>query len=212
MPYSRPAARMREFVHALRAIWHAWDSGTPLAHDGEFYRHTLMPPNFVPPASEYGPPRVFLAAVGPLMLRVASEVADGLFVHPFTTPQYLREVILPEVEQHRPATAPPLEIALSPFVALDDDDVEAVRRKTSFYASTPTYRPVLEQLGLGELQTELNGLSKHGRWDTMATLVSDDLLASMCSVGDAREVATDLRGRVVGPERFVDVVQALRAA
>ncbi|GAA4821399.1 LLM class F420-dependent oxidoreductase [Actinomycetospora corticicola] len=204
MPWSEPADRMREFVVALRAIWRTWSTGERLEHRGRFYEHTLMAPAFTPPSNPYGPPPVFLAAVGPRMLRVTAEVADGLFVHPFCTEAYLREVIVPEVAAHRPADAPPLQIALSPFVALDESDVEAVRRQISFYGSTPAYRRVLELHGQGDLQTELHRLSKEGRWDDMPALVDDDLLHAMCAVGSPDEAARTLR------DRFGDVADRLR--
>lgn len=195
MPWSEPADRMREFVVALRAIWHTWTTGEPLAHRGRFYEHTLMAPAFTPPPNPHGAPPVFLAAVGPRMLRVAAEVADGLFVHPFCTRAYLEEVIVPEVTAHRPPGRPPLQIALSPFVALDESDVEAVRRQISFYGSTPAYRRVLELHGQGELQDELHRLSKEGRWDDMPHLVDDDLVHAMCAVGSPAEAAGLLRER-----------------
>lgn len=204
MPWSKPAARMHEFVTALRAIWRTWETGEPLDHRGEFYDHSLMTPNFVPPPNPHGPPKVFLAAVGPHMLRTTAQVADGLFVHPFLTERYLREVIVPEVSAHRPDGAGGFEISLSPFVALDERDVEAVRRQISFYGSTPAYRPVLELHGWGELQTELNRLSKQGRWDDMVPLVTDDILHEMCAVGTESEVAATLRAR------FGDVAHRLR--
>jgi probable F420-dependent oxidoreductase len=226
MPWSRPAARMREFVQALRAIWHAWETGEPLRHHGEFYEHTLMTPNFTPEPHPYGPPPVYLAAVGPQMVRTAAEVADGLFVHPFCTQEYLRDVIVASSSSGRPEGMAPLQIALSAFVALDEQDVEAVRKQISFYGSTPAYRPVLDLHGWGDLHVELNTLSKQGRWDEMVPLVSDEVLHAMCSVGSEREIAADLMARygglahrvrlnrpgdMAGPGRFGGVVAALRA-
>ena len=98
MPWSRPAARMREYVSALRAIWAAWNEGEKLDFRGDFYTHTLMSPFFSPPPAPGGAPQVFVAAVGEAMTRVAGEVADGLLAHGFTTERYLREVTLPTVE------------------------------------------------------------------------------------------------------------------
>ncbi|MCW0212054.1 MAG: TIGR03617 family F420-dependent LLM class oxidoreductase [Pseudonocardia sp.] len=222
MPWSRPAARMREFVTALRTIWDAWDTGERLDHRGEFYDHSLMTPNFTPPPNPHGPPRVYLAAVGPRMLEVTAEVADGLFAHPFLTERYLREAVVPAVADARPG----FEIALSPFVAFTDADVAAVRRQISFYGSTPAYRPVLDLHGWGDLQTELNALSKQGRWDEMVPLVTDEILHAMCVVGGPAEVAAELHRRYSGlahrirfnlpgevpePARFADVVAAFRA-
>ncbi|ORB19067.1 LLM class F420-dependent oxidoreductase [Mycolicibacterium moriokaense] len=227
MPWSRPVARMHEFVRALRAIWHAWDTGEGLEHRGEFYDHSLMTPAFTPKPNPYGPPKVFLAAVGPQMLRTTAEVADGLFVHSFCTDRYIRDVILPATTAHRPPGAAPLEIAHSPFVALDEQDREAVRRQISFYGSTPAYRPVLELHGWGDLQDELNVLSKQGRWDEMVPLISDEILDAMCAAGTVGQVAETLRTRFDGlvhrirfnrpgdippPQRFAELVDAMRAA
>ena len=95
MPWSSPAARMREFIMAMRAIWANWHDQQPLEFTGKYYTHTLMTPFFTPTNVEYGAPRVFLAAVGPKMTEVAGEVADGMIVHAFTTETYLRETTLP---------------------------------------------------------------------------------------------------------------------
>jgi len=229
MPWSKPAARMRSFVQALHAIWDSWETGEPLRYESEFYRHTLMTPHFTPPRSEHGRPRVYLAAVGPLMTRVAGEVADGLLAHPFLTERYLREVIVPELRtgaERAGRTLDGFEIGLSAFVALDDADVEAVRRQISFYGSTPAYRPVLDLHGWGDLQTDLNTLSKQGRWDDMVGLVDDEVLQAMCCIGTPAEVATDLvrrwgglaqrirfnrPGDVPPPARFAPLVDAMRA-
>ena len=228
MPWSAPAARMREFVLALRAIWQAWDDEAPLRFEGRFYRHTLMTPQFSPPPSRYGTPPVYLAAVGPLMTRVAGEVADGVLAHPFITERYLNEVMVPALSAGRAAagaTMAGFEIGLSSFVALDDADVAAVRRQISFYGSTPAYRPVLDLHGWGDLQRELNLLSKQGRWDDMVGLVDDEVLHAMCAVGTAAEVAAELRrrygavaqrvrfnrpGDVPPPARFAPLVDAMR--
>ena len=99
MPWSKPAARMREFILAMRAIWDCWYQGQPLDFRGEFYKHTLMTPMFSPLDTEYGPPRVMLAGVGPRITRVAGDVADGFLAHSFTTARYMREVTLPALEQ-----------------------------------------------------------------------------------------------------------------
>src|SRR3974390_595863 len=99
MPWSHPAARMREFVLAMRAIWSAWHDGTKLAFRGDFYTHTLMPPFFDAGPNPYGAPKVFLAAVGERMTEVAGEVADGLLAHGFTTARYMRDVTMPALER-----------------------------------------------------------------------------------------------------------------
>jgi len=228
MPWSRPAERMREFVVALRAIWQAWEDGSDLDVRGEFYTHTLMTPAFRSPPHPHGPPPVLLAAVGPRMTRVAGEVADGLLAHPFTTERYLREVTLPLVAAGRAAAerTSRFEIGLSAFVATTDAEVAAVRRQIAFYGSTPAYRPVLDLHGWGDLQVELNRLSKQGRWDDMTSLVDDEVLEAMCCVGSVGTIAAELwrrygdvadrvrfnlPGEVPAPEHWATLVDACRA-
>jgi probable F420-dependent oxidoreductase len=184
MPWSHPAPRMREFVLAMRAIWDNWNNGTKLAFDGEFYKHTLMTPFFSPGPNPYGPPKVFLAGVGQHMTEVAGEVCDGFLVHPFTTERYLKEVTLPALERGMAKSdrkRAEYETSGTAFVITGtDQEKEAarglVKSQVSFYGSTPAYRPVLELHGWGDLQTELNGLSKQGKWGDMANLIDDEIL------------------------------------
>lgn len=205
MPWSHPAARMREFVTALRAIWSCWQEGTELDFQGEFYTHTLMTPFFSPPAHEWGPPPVFIAAVGQLMTEVAGEVCDGLFVHAFSTPSYLRDVTLPALERGRAkgghAGLDDFTVAGPVFtcVGRDEDELSSAMRgakqQIAFYASTPAYRAVLEHHGWGDLQPELTRMSKAGEWREMGELVSDDMLREFAAVGDVATVARQLRER-----------------
>ena len=181
MPWSHPAARMRELILAMRAIWDTWHKGKKLEFRGEFYTHTLMTPMFTPTDSSYGPPKVFLAAVGPLMTEVAGEVADGVIVHAFTTEKYLREVSLPALERGLAKAGrkrSDFQVMYPGFVVTGAnekawaDTRRGVCKQIAFYGSTPAYRPVLEMHGWGGLQTELNALSKQGQWDKMGELVS----------------------------------------
>ncbi len=207
MPWSKPASRMREFVLAMRAIWRCWYEGEPLRFEGEFYRHTLMTPMFVPPEKRFGAPRVFLAAVGPAMAEVAGEVADGLIAHAFTTPRYLREVTLPALERGLARAGrkrEDFEITCPVFVVSGRSEEEllasrtATRRQIVFYGSTPAYRGVLERSGRDGLQEELNRLSKRGRWEAMGELVDDALLAEFAVVGRPEEVPRLVAARLSG--------------
>ena len=155
MPWSQPAARMREFILAMRAIWANWHEGAPLQFAGRFYTHTLMTPFFMPTNTEFGPPRVFLAAVGPLMTEVAGEVADGIIVHPFTTEKYLRETTVPALERGFARAGKrrcEFEVRYPCFVVTGRDERElagastATKQQIAFYGSTPAYRPVLESM------------------------------------------------------------------
>lgn len=198
MPWSRPAARMRDYLLALRAIWSCWQDGTRLDYDGEFYRHTLTTPNFTPEAHEYGPPKVRIAAVGPRMTEVAGEVSDGLICHAFTTAQYIREVTAPGVRtgaERAGRRASEVELIAAPMVAvLDDDDrvpeiLRSIRKKLAFYGSTPAYRAVLEMHGWGALHDELHALSRRGEWDEMAGRITDEQLHTLAVVGQSSEIA-----------------------
>jgi len=185
MPWSAPAARMREFISALRAIWTSWQTGERLSFRGDHYTLTLMTPFFSPGPSPAGPPRVFLGALGDRMCEVAGEVADGVLLHPFSTDRYIRERALPAVERglaRAGRSRDGFEFCITPFVATgaDDDEVRLalgpVRQQIAFYGSTPAYRTVLELHGWGETQDELNALSKRGRWAEMAELVTPEML------------------------------------
>lgn len=207
MPWSRPVPRMREFVAALHAIWAAWNDGTRLGFDGEFYTHTLMTPMFRPEPQPYGAPKVFLAAVGEAMTELCGEVADGMHAHAFTTKRYLAEVTLPALQRGLDRAGRNRgDIALSApvFVATGTTEAEmaasatATRKQLAFYASTPAYRAVLELHGWGELHTELHALSRQGDWDTMGSLIDDDILHAFAVVAPVPEVAQRLRDRCDG--------------
>lgn len=207
MPWSHPAPRMREFISAMRAIWACWQDGTKLDFRGDFYSHTLMTPFFNPGPIETGPPRVLLAAVGAAMTSVAGEVADGLLVHPLSSERYLREVTLPAVERGldaRGARRQDFQLSWPLFVVTGNNDEERhflddlVRKQIAFYGSTPAYRPVLDLHGWGEMQPELNSLSKQGRWDDMASLVDDAMLSTFAVVGDVEDLPRVVRQRTEG--------------
>jgi probable F420-dependent oxidoreductase len=204
MPWSHPAPRMRELIMAMRAIWKTWETGEPLAFRGEFYTHTLMTPFFDPGKNPFGNPKVLLAAVGELMTEVAGEAGDGLLVHGFTTERYLREVSLPALERGAAKagkTRADLTVSYPGFVVtgVNAEDSEAadkaVRQQIAFYGSTPAYRPVLELHGWGDLQPELNTLSKRGEWVKMGELISDEVLHAFAVVAPIDQVATQVKAR-----------------
>jgi probable F420-dependent oxidoreductase len=205
MPWSHPAPRMKEFISAMRAIWDAWQNHTKLDFRGEFYTHTLMTPFFDPGPIEAGPPKVFLAAVGEGMTRVAAEVADGMLVHGFTTEKYLREVTLPTIETglaRSGRSREQFQLSYPIFVVTGGNEQEmaaaadGTRKQIAFYASTPAYRGVLEAHGWGALQPELNQLSKQGEWDAMGKLIDDDILHAFAVVAPPDQIAAGILARV----------------
>ncbi len=210
MPWDAPAARMREFILAMRAIWASFEGTAKLDFRGDFYQHTLITPFFNPGPNPHGVPKVFLAAVGERMTEVVGEVCDGMLVHGFTTESYLREITIPAIERGAAAGGrerSAIELSLPAFVVTGPDEATmaanaaGVRSQIAFYGSTPNYRGVLEHHGWGDLQPELNALSKEGKWVEMGNLIDDDMLHTFAVVAEPTEVAAGILGR------FGDVVQ-----
>ena len=197
--FDRPVDRMRELVGALRAIFDAWQSGQRLDFRGEFYRHTLMTPTFNPGPNPFGPPPIYVGALGPRLTRATAEVADGLLVMPFGSTRFLSEATMPAVREGL-ATAGRSQFAVVPEVIVsageDDGAHEATRRLLAFYGSTPAYRPVLDIHGWGDLQPELHALSKQGRWAEMGGLITDEILHTIAACGTPRQIAEHIRARV----------------
>jgi probable F420-dependent oxidoreductase len=212
MPWSHPAARMREMILAIRAIWASWNDGSKLDFQGDFYTHTLMTPFFNPGPNPHGDAKIFLAGVGELMTEVAGEVCDGFLCHGFTTEQYLREVTLPALERGAAKagrSVGDIEISGPAFVVTGTNDeemarsVQGTKQQIAFYGSTPAYRGVLELHGWGGLQDDLNKMSKEGKWKQMGELITDDILETFAVVGAPEQIAPGLQ------ERYGDVVSRI---
>ena len=215
MPWSRPATRMRDMVLAIKEIWRCWESNERLDYRGEFYQHTLMTPMFDPGPHPFGHPPIFLAGVGPRMTEVCGEVADGFFAHPFGTQASLREMTVPALERGleragRDRTALEVSAQVMVCTGANDEEIEnarqATRQQIAFYGSTPAYRPVLDVHGWGDLQSELNTMTKRGLWNEMAGLVSDELLESIAVCAPIGGVAERVRARVEGVADRVSLV------
>ncbi|MDH3680312.1 MAG: TIGR03617 family F420-dependent LLM class oxidoreductase [Acidimicrobiia bacterium] len=204
MPWSKPAARMREYVQALRAIWHSWSTGDRLDFRGDFYTHTLMTPFFSPGANDVAHPPVYVAGVGPHLVRVIGEVADGFFVHPFHSPEFLAAETLPALHAGAEAAGrspDEVDVACLTIVAMgttEDELVDArnkAKAQLAFYGSTPAYAGVLDHHGYDGLQPELNAMSKQGRWREMTATIDDDLLDVVAVSGTPTEVGRKLAER-----------------
>jgi probable F420-dependent oxidoreductase len=215
MPWSRPAARMTELVRGIRAIWASWETGEPLRFEGDFYTHTRMIPAFDPGPSPFGLPRIFTAGVGPAMTEVAGEVADGFFVHPVNTRRSLQEITLPAIRagaERAGRDVADVELVCVTIIVTGRNDAElersheAVRQQLGFYGTTPAYRPVFALHGYGDLQPELAALARQDRWAEMASLIDDDLIATIAVVGSPGEIAPQLRERLAGISDHVSLV------
>ncbi|GLP78373.1 LLM class F420-dependent oxidoreductase [Mycobacterium antarcticum] len=198
--FDRPVARIKEMVGALRAIFAAWNDGERLDFHGEFYRHTLMTPTFNPGPNPFGPPPIYLGALGPQMTRATAEVADGLLVMPFGSKRFLHEKTMPAVRKGLTiAGRDAADFAVVPEIIVSvGEDHTSTRMLLAFYGSTPAYRPVLDVHGWGDLQPELNAMSKQGRWQEMSTLIDDEMLHTIAACGTPAEVAAHIRDRVDG--------------
>jgi probable F420-dependent oxidoreductase len=208
MPWSHPAARMEEFIAAIRAIWSTWATGEKLAFRGQFYQHTLMTDFFNPGPNPHGNPPIFLAAVGELMTAAAGRVADGMLCHSFTTEAYLRERTLPTLRSAR-GNLEGFTLCLPVLAAIGTDDrtlaeaQAAVRAQIAFYGSTPAYRPVLDMHGWGALHEQLNQLSRRQEWAEMGKLITDDVLDAFAVSGSPAEVAATVQ------QRYGDIIDRI---
>jgi probable F420-dependent oxidoreductase len=207
--FDRPVARMAELVRALRAIFTAWNSGERLDFHGQYYRHTLMTPTFSPGSNPYGPPPIYVGALGPRLTRATAEVADGLLVMPFGSKKFLHEATMPAVREGLAAAGREAgDFAVVPEIIVSaGDDHVATRRLLAFYGSTPAYRKVLDVHGWGDLQPELNRLSKQGRWEDMGQLIDDDMLHTIAACGSPDEIAAHICDRVAGVSDRICVYQ-----
>jgi probable F420-dependent oxidoreductase len=198
--FDHPVARIKEMVGALRAIFHTWNTGERLDFRGEFFRHTLMTPTFNPGPNPFGPPPIYLGALGPRMTRATAEVADGLLVMPFGSKRFLHEKTMPAVREGLAAAGrDAADFAVVPEIIVSvGEDHTSTRMLLAFYGSTPAYRPVLDAHGWGDLQPELNTMSKQGRWQEMSTLITDEVLHTIAACGTPAEVAAHIRDRVDG--------------
>jgi probable F420-dependent oxidoreductase len=207
MSWDRPVARLRDYIGALRAIWHSFQTGETLRYHGPFYQHTLLPPVFNPGSLDNPVIPIGVAGVSPGLVGLAGEVCDGLHVHPFHSVAYLRSVVLAGVEKGAASAgraASDVELSTSVFVITGETAQErdrqraAVRSRIAFYASTPAYRVVLDIHGWGAVGEKLHALSRSGRWDEMSDRVSEDMLHAFAVEADPNDVGAALRERYDG--------------
>jgi probable F420-dependent oxidoreductase len=207
MPWEKPAARLREYILAVRAIWESFQNEGPLQFDGEFYRHTLMTPFFNPGPIDHPEIPVYIAGVNTRLANLAGEICDGFHVHPFHSPEYVRRTVIPAIaEGAEEANRDPEQVTLatSAFVISAENEEEAaeqresVRSQISFYASTPTYRTVLEAHGWEEVGEKLGTMAREKKWCEMPALVTDEMLAAFAVEVAPDEIGPALKERYGG--------------
>ena len=205
--WESPGPKVREIVLALRAIWDCWQNGTKLDFQGKFFQHTLMTPAFSPGKIEHPHIPIYVSGVNPYMCRLAGELCDGFHAHPFHSAKFLRDKVVPQIEEGAQKTGrsrKDVVISSSSFVIMGDSQKEMdamredVRRKISFYASTRTYKPVLDTHGWGDACLSLNGKAAKGEWDAMAEDITDEMLDAYAVTGSPEEVPGMLREKYDG--------------
>lgn len=204
-----PGPRLKDYILSMRAIWDTWQNAAPLKYEGEFYQFSLMTPFFNPGPIPNPKIPIYIAGVGPYLSMLAGEICQGFHVHPFHTTTYLDQVVLPKMKEgaeRAGRSIDDVERVTTVFIMTGRDEAEieeskaAVRQQVSFYASTPSYRPVLEASGW-DFGEKLTALSKRGKWDEMPDHVPDEALTE---VGVAAPV--DQLGKVI-LDRYGDRVQ-----
>lgn len=202
MPWPESAAgKLREQIGAIRALWRTFQTGEKLNFRGEHYRLSLMTPFFNPGPISHPQIPIFIAGVNTGLARLAGEAADGFLVHPFHTPRYVAEVLVPAIEagaQRAGRSRQDLVVHTTAFVVTRPEEAEFVRQQISFYASTPSYRPVMALHGWEATAEELSSLAAHGRWGEMPALVSDQMLETFAAVCSPQGLAAALRERYTG--------------
>jgi probable F420-dependent oxidoreductase len=207
MPWDRPAARLREYILALRAIWESFQTEGPLEFEGEFYRHTLMTPFFNPGPIEHPEIPLYIAGVNTRLAELAGELCEGFHVHPFHSPEYVRRTVIPAIAEGARQANRDLDqvtLATSAFVITGEnresatEQRESVRAQISFYASTPTYRTVLEAHGWEEVGERLRTMAREKKWPEMPALITDEMLAAFAIEAAPDEIGPALKERYDG--------------
>ena len=196
-----PVNAMREYISALRAVWHAWQTGERLNHRGEFYRLTLMTPFFSPAPIDLPAIPIYLAGVNRGLIQLAGECADGLHAHPLHSARYLREVVHPALRDGAAGAgreAGLVDVSASVFTVTEPAEADFARSQIAFYASTPSYRPVMELHGWESVADRLGALAWRGAWTDMPEQIDDEMLETFAVVADPGALAGVLRDRYDG--------------
>ena len=202
MPWPESVVGMlREQIGAVRAFWDTWQTNQPLNYRSEHYKLNLMSPFFNPGPIKFPDIPIYIAGVNTGLAKLAGEVAQGFHAHPFHTARYLREIILPAIYQGIAKTGrnrEDIKISTSAFVVTSPEENFFVRSQIAFYASTPSYRPVMQLHGWDDIARQLSALAARGQWADMAGLITDDILAEFAVIAPADDLAAALRERYQG--------------
>jgi probable F420-dependent oxidoreductase len=205
--WEAPVAKLRDYILAMRAIWANWQGQAKLDYQGSYYQLSLMTPFFNPgPIADPHIP-IYIAGVNEGLARLAGELCQGFHVHPFHSVAYLNQIVRPQIAAgaakvgRNPAD---IKLVSSVFLITGPDQRtragmrQFAREQIAFYASTPTYRVVLETHGWAEVGEQLSRLAAAKRWAEMGSLISDEMLAAFAVEAPLDQIGDALRQRYAG--------------
>jgi probable F420-dependent oxidoreductase len=211
--WDSPVPQMREYVQALQAVFHSFQTGERLHFAGEHYNLTKLQPFFNPGPIAHPDIPILCGAVGPAMTKMVGRIADGMITHPTNTPpRYVRDVCLPRlregfVQGQRDPDA--FKLVLGPLTATGRDEAEVAaawekqRNLLGFLYSTPAYWPSLELFGWQDKGQQLLDMTRQGNWADMSGIVTDDMLGEFVPRGSYGEIAQVFRERYASLTRRV---------
>lgn len=202
MPWpASPVGKLRELIAAIRAIWQTWQTGERLNLHGDYFKLTLMTPFFNPGPIDHPEIPIYIAGVNTGLAQLAGEAADGLHAHPYHSAEYLRQVIRPAIEKgiERAGRQPgAVSLSTTAFAVTSEAEAAAVRPQIAFYASTPSYRTVMELHGWEETADRLSGMARRGEWGEMGDQIGDEMLETFAVVCEPGELGSALMSRYDG--------------
>jgi len=202
MPWPEsPVNKLREQIQVIRTFWDCWQNGTKLSFNGEYYKIRLMSPFFNPGPMDHPNIPIYIAGVNTGLARLAGEICDGFHAHPLNSPKYLREVIIPAIEegaQKAGRSQADVSVTVTAFAATTPEEENFARAQLSFYASTPSYRPVFALHGLEDVAEQLSVHAAKSEWGEMFGLITDDILSTFCVLSDQAGLPAALKERYDG--------------
>ena len=190
--------KLREQIQVIRAFWDCWQNGTKLNFRGEYYKITLMSPFFNAGAIEHPNIPIYIAGVNTGLAKLAGGICDGFHVHPFHSVRYLKEVMIPAIEEgaiKERRKRKDIAVSVTAFVATTPEEMNFARAQISFYASTPSYRTVMDLHGWVDVAEKLSAHAAKGEWAEMPMLITDEMLSEFCLVTDEDDLAHELKKR-----------------
>ena len=193
--------KLREQIQVIRMFWDCWQNGSKLNYRGEYFKITLMSPFFNPGAIEHPNIPIYIAGVNTGLAKLAGELCDGFHVHPFHSVKYLKEIILPSIKEgatKERRKSEDVSVLVNAFIANTPEEMNFARAQISFYASTPSYRPVMDLHGWTDVAEKLSAHAARGEWAEMPMLITDEILSEFCLLADEDNLVSELKKRYAG--------------